>query len=83
MKRLFLYQILSAPQDKNGNPRRVTLQYNRNDGQVVGVRDDAYTGAGIPIGAIELPRMEVTATEYRNWVKLGESRGLPCIFNHA
>ena len=93
---VYTYQQLAAPNDRNGNPRRLwavcsqsnydPLYQDVTNGALVAtaVITEGYIGrscvaewfadnpqllaAGHPF-VLELPKVNVTATEYRNWVR--------------
>ena len=93
---VYTYQQLAAPNDRNGNPRRLWVvcfqrDYDRPGQDVTSgalvttaVVTEGYLGrscvsewfadnpqllaAGHPV-TLELPEVNVTATEYRNWVR--------------
>lgn len=74
---MLLYQHLRAPNDRNGNPRRLYVFYKTDeDGDTQGyaslvrVHDEGYAGRPLHLleGAIELPSVGISASEYRDWL---------------
>jgi hypothetical protein len=67
-------QQLRTKNDVNGNPRRVWVIYSLT-GLVLSTHDEGYVGK--PLEArelVELPSIEVLPTEYRRFVKRGQSK---------
>ena len=67
---------LRAPNDRNGNPRRLFLVVSTKDGNLVGVHDEGYKGRDcVPTEYREAARMAYTvdigASEYKEWLKRG------------
>ncbi len=63
-----IMQQLKAPNDANGNPRRLYVFYGRGTGTLIGIHDEGYAGkprakAGIDI--LELDGFEIIAAKYR------------------
>lgn len=77
-----MYQVVCTLNDRNGNPRRLTLRYT-NNGKINGLHDNGYSGHGIPYAthkyATVLPSIDVAPAEYnrlkrcysdlKDWVK--------------
>ena len=60
-----LCQHLKAPNDTNGNPRRVFVIYDAA-GNILDAVDEGYAGRPQWVRALpELPSFSITATEYR------------------
>ena len=58
--------VFTAPNDRNGNPRRVSILLHA--GEILEVRDHGYSGA--PRGwPSEVIRQAITATDYREWTQ--------------
>jgi hypothetical protein len=80
---VYTYQRLAAPNDRNGNPRRlwVICAQKSIDLITVAVLTEGYKGRtvvskwfddhpnAVPF-RLTLPYINVTATEYRDWVRL-------------
>lgn len=65
-------QHLRAPNDTNGNPRRCFALYG-DDGKLLDVVDEGYKGQPLHArGLVQLPSVEISASEYREWIKAGE-----------
>ena len=60
-----IYQVLKAPNDRNGNPQRLTMCYCDFGLDPLLVRDHGYGGDGIPEGGRTLPTINITTNEYR------------------
>ncbi len=74
-----LTQNLRAPNDTNGNPRRLWVIYNTETGEIVSVRDEGYRGRPDRTAMaelVELPSVEIAASEYRAWVRLAKERNI-------
>ena len=75
-------QLLRAPHDRNGNPRRLWIIYEVPKGKgpgdiaVVGVIDEGYRGRPDVARVPELPNMNITATEYRDWKRFAKEQNL-------
>lgn len=66
-------QHLRAPNDYNGNPRRVYVVYNRA-GDVVDAIDEGYRGLPQSLrGVAGLPSIEVAPSVYREFLKMGQA----------
>ena len=75
----FVIQHVKAPNDKNGNPRRLYLVTDTNNGAFTTrtqAFDEGYAGPGVIPGhkrnvahAIELPSVHVTAREYQRLLR--------------
>ncbi len=66
-----LVQHLRAPNDVNGNPRRCYVIYS-DDATILDVIDEGYVGRPMWVRDLaELPEMNITATEYKQWLKMG------------
>ena len=64
-----MYQRWKAPNDTNGNPRRVFLVFDA-EGNVLDVIDEGYAGRpGWLRGLIQLPDVHCFAHEYRDWLR--------------
>lgn len=60
-----MYQWWRAPNDRNGNPRRLFVLIN-NRGIIVGYIDEGYIGHRRWLHSlVQLPTVYITATEYR------------------
>ena len=61
--------VFRAPNDRNGNPRRVSILIE--DGDIIEVCDHGYKGSprGWPPYALS---QGITATDYREWLQLGK-----------
>ena len=62
-----IFQIIAAPNDKNGNPRRITCQYSASDGNLVAAYEHGFRGDCIPLLGVEdvqLPTVRVDVSEY-------------------
>lgn len=61
--------VFNAPNDRNGNPRRVSILIE--DGDIIEVCDHGYSGSprGWPVSALS---QGMTATDYREWLQLGK-----------
>jgi hypothetical protein len=73
-------QQLRAPNDVNGNPRRVWMVYEISDveqlgwARVVAAYDEGYAGTPREVRELtELPSVEVSATEYKLALKQGRN----------
>lgn len=69
-----LAQRLSAPNDTNGNPRRIHVSYSAT-GAIIDIADEGYAGTpdwAVPLSA--LPTINITPGEYRDWIKRIEHR---------
>jgi len=84
-----IFQILRAPNDTNGNPRRLTLEYCARNGNLVMVADHGYRGDCIPSskaewtiedGFIILPSVNVSASEYADYRASARDCG---VWNHS
>lgn len=61
-----------APNDVNGNPRRLFVVFD-DQGNIARIVDEGYRGEPADIRAlVHLPSVRITATEYRNLIKRGE-----------
>ena len=58
--------VFTAPNDRNGNPRRVSILIDA--GEILEVRDHGYSGAPRDWPS-EVIRQAITATDYREWTK--------------
>lgn len=70
---------LGAPNDGNGNPRRVYVVYD-DQGLPLAALDEGYAGRSIlrNSGYDNVPvsdRIDVTASEYRFWMSWKKERG--------
>ncbi len=61
--------VAAAPNDRNGNPRRVSVQVSRD--RVVDTNDHGYSGPPRDYGP-EALRVAVSASEYREFLSLSE-----------
>jgi hypothetical protein len=63
-----IYQILSTTNDRNGNPRRLTVVYagpnEEYHGHMVEVIEHGYSGDHTPEGAFQIPSVDITTKEY-------------------
>ncbi len=67
-------QWVRAPNDKNGNPRRVWLVYGK-DGTPIEVIDEGCAGMPKRLRELpELPTMDVSPTAYKGWLKFGSEQ---------
>lgn len=82
------YQHLRAPNDPNGNPRRVYVIMRLHAGDryggwahILAVLDEGYSGVqavdgagyGPRSGMVELPSIDVSPATYREWIKYGRT----------
>lgn len=68
-------QHLCCTNDTNGNPRRIWATYN-DRGHIVDVKDEGYEGRPASLRddiAHELPSIEITPSEYRDWLDREEN----------
>lgn len=74
----YVMQRLRAPNDTNGNPRRLIVVYDLDSaGDPAAIIDEGYAGSGpgrmfeegFGSVRISLPDVEISATEYRRWRK--------------
>lgn len=64
-----LVQRLKAKNDINGNPRRIWVNYD-DEGAFIDVIDEGYGGMPAKLrGLPQLPEMNITITEYNDWLK--------------
>ena len=68
--------VLNAKNDRNGNPRRVSLMID--DGEVIDIFDHGYRGEpramdGWPYAALSV---QCTLTDYRSWVSFKREEGV-------
>ena len=69
-----MYQHLRAPNDRNGNPRRLWAFYT-GAGMVDHVIDEGYGGRPQEAqGLAELPAINIAPSEYRAWIHGEQSR---------
>lgn len=71
-----IYQILEAPNDTNGNPRRITCQYSNIDGGILAVYEHGYRGDCLPLLGIEdiqLPTVNISVSEYQGFKAAAKS----------
>ena len=62
----YLVQLWKADNDSNGNPRRLYVFMNPKTGQIIKAIDDGYKGRPYKYDSVvELPAVNITATEYR------------------
>jgi hypothetical protein len=66
-----IYQIWDAGNDRNGNPRRLTMVFavDANNCYTVAARDHNYTGDQIPTSAATLPTVLVAPAVYREGMR--------------
>ena len=69
-----LMQRLIAPNDRNGNPRRLFVIYDADYGEIQAVFDEGYQGLGavpqdIRSVSVELPSIPVSVSTYREFRK--------------
>lgn len=70
-----VFQHIKAPNDSNGNPRRLYLVYSTETGRLVSVYDEGYGGRPAALrGVVELPPIEVSASEYKAWLRAEVSK---------
>jgi hypothetical protein len=63
-----IYQIYICDNDRNGNPRRLTVEYSPVNGNIVAVREHGYSGDKIPCEGpdiIVLAAVNITPADYR------------------
>lgn len=73
---------VAAPNDRNGNPRRCFVAWdiwrdarNQTHRELVRVHDEGYGGCPAELcgpTVADLGRVEVSASEYRDWLQVGE-----------
>lgn len=69
-----MFQQMRAPHDANGNPRRCWAVYDQM-GALADVIDEGYKGTPLLLrrdDLVQLPTVEISASEYRDWIKAGE-----------
>lgn len=67
LSKAVLSVVIAAPNDRNGNPRRLSLYLNRN-GEPIGHEVHGYHGPTQWVPRVaEGPRVNVSATEYKTW----------------
>jgi hypothetical protein len=74
-----IWQHVKAPNDNSGNPRRLYLVYRRVQGymRVAYVIEEGYSGRPRELRhKNELPSMTVSASEYRDWVRVATQSGI-------
>lgn len=73
-------QRIKAPNDVNGNPRRAYLIYKVTHdkyAKLEAVYDEGYAGMGEKYpDAIFLVTIDVSATEYKAFIKIGKDCGI-------
>lgn len=68
-----LYRRLCAPNDVNGNPRRVYAVYGAG-GRLVDVIDEGYDGRPAHLRDVpDLPPVAIPGAEYRVWMRRGDA----------
>lgn len=79
---MLVRQQLRAENDVNGNPRRVWILYDCDNGIVVACRDEGYEGDPIhndeslfSQATAKLPSIDVEVSEYEKWVEYDEQFG--------
>lgn len=68
-------QHLCCSNDTNGNPRRIWATYDER-GHIIDVKDEGYEGRPESLRndlATELPSVEITPSEYREWLDREEN----------
>lgn len=68
-----LIQRLIAPNDRNGNPRRLFVIYAADTGEIQDVFDEGYQGLGVVPQkirslSVELPSIPVSASVYKEFL---------------
>lgn len=66
-------QCLRAPHDINGNPRRVTVVYNAVTGDIWDAFDHGYSGPPDLSYIPDLPSIDVSVSEYKDFLKHGRT----------
>lgn len=71
MPKIAFYQQLRAPNDRNGNPRRLFVAYSYSV-QPVRVYDEGYTGVPEDLREVRAAlTVDVSVTEYRRFLRIG------------
>jgi hypothetical protein len=74
MTTLLCYQQLRAPNDTNGNPRRLWVVYHQ-DGTVAEVVDEGYGNRPKYLSTLpDLGSIDIAGKEYRAFISLGKAR---------
>lgn len=77
-----VYQHIKAPNDSNGNPRRLYIVYEVSltepqGADVVAVFEEAYMGIPAALKSMaSLYPVSVAVSEYNGFIKLGKSKGV-------
>jgi hypothetical protein len=78
----YIFQHLRAPNDRNGNPRRLWVLYDKNTGGVIQVIEEGYGGrpkdcdARHIDGAVEVSPICIDVTEYNTWRREAKRTGI-------
>lgn len=67
--------LLAAPNDTNGNPRRLFVVFNDTD-NMVEVWDEGYHGKPKALGAYNPARIHIPASEYREILRFAKEQGI-------
>jgi hypothetical protein len=67
-----IFQCLGCTNDRNGNPRRLTVEYDPTMGNPISIQSQGYSGTGIPEGddVVILSGVQITPKEYRAWLRM-------------
>ena len=76
-----VYQHLRAPNDSNGNPRRLWAIYEVASrsvtSRIVKVIDEGYGGRPDCVRKlVELPSIDITLGDYKEWIRVAKSEGV-------
>lgn len=75
-----IVQHLKAPNDRNGNPRRLWAVYGSDSGNLVELIEEGYAGRPDVCDdwrnpdVVEIPEINITAGEYNAWKKYAKER---------
>lgn len=77
-RKTLLVNHMRAPQDANGNPRRVFVVQDTRTGNVIDTIDEGYRGIHawrtLYPNAVEGAQFDVSPAEYRSLRKLGQGK---------
>jgi hypothetical protein len=78
----YIFQHLCAPNDRNGNPRRLWVLYSKGTGDVFEVINEGYGGRPTVCDArrvktaTEVAQIQISTKEYNNWCREAKRLGI-------